>query len=44
MFVALIIQHAKCMRLIIFFFVAYKAVLCFSILSHKQHDFREKVI
>jgi len=39
--VALIIQHAKRVRLIILSSLACPVQLYFSILSHKRHDFRE---
>jgi predicted transcriptional regulator len=41
--VALIIQHTKGMRRIIWSFVACLAVPFFSTLSHKRHDFWENV-
>jgi len=41
--VALVIQHAKRMRGIILLPVACLVRQCFSTLSHKRYDFREKV-
>jgi hypothetical protein len=41
--VALVIQHAKRMRRIIFSPVVCLAVPYFSTLCHKRHDFREKM-
>ena len=41
--VALAIQHAKRMRLVVLSFVAWLALLYFSTLSHKWHDLRKKV-
>jgi hypothetical protein len=42
-FVALVIVQAKRMRLMILPSVVCPAVLCFSTLSLKRHDFREKI-
>ena len=42
--VALVIQHAKRMRRSVFSSVASLAPVYFSTLSHKRHDFRERVI
>ena len=42
--VALLIQHAMCMRHIVTSFVAPLAPPCFSTLSHKRRDFRKKVV
>jgi hypothetical protein len=42
--VALVIQHAKRMRCIIFSAVACLVLPYFSALSHKQHDFGKRVI
>jgi hypothetical protein len=42
--VALIIQHTKRMRRIIFSSVACLDVPCFPTLSHKRHDFRKNLI
>jgi type IV secretory pathway VirB3-like protein len=41
-FVALVIRHEKRMRRIILLPVARPALLYFSALSYKQHDFRKK--
>ena len=43
-FVALDIQHAKRTRRIILSSVVYLALQISSTLSHKQHNFRKKVI
>jgi hypothetical protein len=40
--VALVIQHAKCMRRIILSSVAWTDITHFSTSSHKQHNFQEK--
>jgi hypothetical protein len=40
--VALCIQYAKSMRLILLSFVACPPVPCFYTLAHKRHDFREQ--
>jgi hypothetical protein len=40
--VALVIQHSTRMRPIILSSVACLGLPCFSTLSHKRHDFREK--
>jgi hypothetical protein len=42
--VALVIQHAKRMRRIILSSVGCLTLPYFSTLSHKRHDFREKII
>jgi len=42
MFVALVIQHAKRMRRIIFHFWPAPFYNILSTFSHKRHDFREK--
>jgi hypothetical protein len=44
MYVALVIQHTKRMRRVILSSVASPYQQHFSTLSHKQHDFRKKVI
>jgi hypothetical protein len=44
MFVALVIQHAKRMRRVISSSVACLTPLCFSTLSYKRNEFREKLI
>jgi len=44
MSVTYIIQHAMSMRLVILPSVAYLALPYFSMLSHKQHDFRKNII
>jgi hypothetical protein len=43
-YVALLIQHEKSMRPIVFTSVASLDLQCFPTLPHKQHDFWEKVI
>jgi hypothetical protein len=43
-FVALVIQHAKCMRPIILSSVACLATLNFSILPHKHNNFQKSII
>jgi hypothetical protein len=40
--VALALHHTMYIRRILLSFVAYPAVLYFSTLSHKRHDFRKK--
>jgi len=40
-YVALVIQHAKCMRRIILSSVACPAAQCIFTLPHKNHDFRK---
>jgi len=42
-FVVLVIQHVKRMRRVILSSVASTALQNFATLSHKRHDFREKV-
>ena len=42
--VALVIQHAKRMRRILLLSVACPIVPYFSLLFHKRHDFRKKII
>ena len=42
-FVAFVIQHAKCMRCVMLS-VKCPDLLYFSTLSHKRHDFRKQVI
>ena len=42
--VALLIQHATCMRHVVTSFVAPHTPPYFSALSHKRHDFRKQVI
>jgi hypothetical protein len=43
-FVALGIQHANRMRLILLSSMAYLFLLYFSTLSHKRHDLRKKLL
>ena len=40
----LVIQHTRRMRRIILSLVAFVALLYLSTLSHKRHDFREKIL
>jgi hypothetical protein len=42
--VALVIQHTKSMRRIILSSVACLALLYFSTLAHKRHDFRKNIV
>jgi hypothetical protein len=41
---ALVVQHAKCMRRIILSSAACTTLPYFSMLSHKWHDFRKKLL